>query len=318
MDVRKTAKNIGISLFMSLVLLLLIEGFIRVFFHSVQPQDCDSKIIVDNAYRSSCGLKPNASGMFFGHVLHSDTLGGRKMRKSFSKKKKTWLHLGDSVTMGVGVDDDSTFVSRMAEHIDSVNMLNLSLIGYSVGDYENVIHSLLIEEHNELKIERISLYWCLNDIYNIPLGHSPSKLDKAKDYIRSNYLTYVFLKGLFFDRGKFYYEHEAAYYVPSRTEFRQSVQILGKIQEMCESQGVQLDISILPYEYQYRLPKQDFALQQLMIKGLAQEGVNQVNDMSPAFLAKAKESRILYLFGDGIHFSNQGHARMAHYLLYGN
>jgi lysophospholipase L1-like esterase len=331
MDVKKFAKNLRISLGMSLLLLLFIEIFIRVFLHQVQPQDCDSRMILDNVYANSCGLKPNAAGKFFGHLLHSDELGGRKMRKPFSKKKKTWLHLGDSVTMGVGVDDDSTFVARMAEKIDSVNMLNLSLIGYSVHDYENVIRTLLMEKHNALNIEHISLYWCLNDIYNIPLGHAPSKFDQAKDFMRSNYLTYVCLKGVFFNREKFYYEHDAAYYNESGAEQDSAINALHKIKALCAAAHVKLDIKLLPYQYQYvdeiglitfreqQNFKTSFDYYKLYLGVPADSSRPETMTLlSDAFMQDNKDISEDYLFGDGIHFSNQGHARMANYLLYGN
>jgi len=330
MDVKKFAKNLRISLGMSLLLLLFIEIFIRVFLHQVQPQDCDSRMILDNVYANSCGLKPNAAGKFFGHLLHSDELGGRKMRKPFSKKKKTWLHLGDSVTMGVGVDDDSTFVARMAEKIDSVNMLNLSLIGYSVRDYENVIRTLLIEKHNAMNIEHISLYWCLNDIYNIPLGHAPSKFDQAKDFMRSNYLTYVCLKGVFFNREKFYYEHDAAYYKDGRPELDSAVVALRRIKSICNESEVKLEINLLPYLYQYvgcvgRTPFEEqynfkYRFEAIQDnKGMGVRADNSIMEsVDLAFYQDDLHFQKYYLYNDGIHFSNQGHARMANYLLYGN
>jgi hypothetical protein len=122
-------------------------------------------MLQDFVYGKSMGLAPNRSGIFFGRLVHVDGNRSRRNTHRFNKKKSAWLHIGDSVTMGVGVDDDSTFSALLAQDADSINILNPSLIGFSVVDYKNVIRQLVITDGNALKITHITLFYCLNDIY---------------------------------------------------------------------------------------------------------------------------------------------------------
>lgn len=315
MDVKGKLKNTFIVLFMSCLILLLIEIFIRIFLPSIQPQDSDGSMIRDHVYRSSCGLKPNYSGRFFGRVVHSGEFGQRRTRYTFNRKKKTWLHIGDSVTMGVGVDDDSTFSARLAARCDFMNILNLSVIGYSARDYRNVILSLLIDHHNELNIGRISIFWCMNDLISVPLERDADILDKLRSWVRSRYRTYILLKAIFMDRAHDYYDYDSMNYRQGNDEFNKSMRNILLAKSICDSMGIQLDLVLLPYEYQYRkLGQQKLSFrEQNMIQNYLQGRISVLNAGLAFELPVAIKDE--YLFGDGIHFSNSGHRKLAIWLM---
>jgi lysophospholipase L1-like esterase len=71
-------------------------------------------------------------------------------------------------------------------------------------------------------------------------------------------------------------------------------------------------VYLLPYEYQLRKGIKN--PQQLFSEALKSHNI-PVNDLAPAF-AKQGNIKSLYLYGDGIHFSEKGHRVVAEFLYY--
>ena len=294
----------------TLLLLVFIELFVRLCFPFIQAQGCDKIMLQDFVYGKSMGLAPNRSGIFFGRLVHVDGNRSRRNAHRFNKKKNAWLHIGDSVTMGVGVDDDSTFSALLAQDADSINILNPSLIGYSVVDYKNVIRQLVITDGNALKITHITLFYCLNDIYGQTFIEKPTQRYKLLEFIKTHYLTYIALKALLFDRPKALYEYDKKHYDPDGKELNQVVQELSQIQILCRLKNIDFNIVVLPYLSQ--LEQKNRPTKEFNILNTALQKLNQnppaIIDASPAFDGE-EEVESNYLFGDGIHFSNEGHRK---------
>jgi hypothetical protein len=103
-------------------------------------------------------------GIALGQRSRVDAKGFRATSRPFDWRRRSWLHLGDSVTMGVGVAADSTFSGRLAGVQDSVNVLNVSWLGYTTEDYKHVVETLIGESVPEVLISRLTVFHCLNDI----------------------------------------------------------------------------------------------------------------------------------------------------------
>jgi hypothetical protein len=59
-------------------------------------------------------------------MKYSNALGGWKYKKQIADSLNKWLLLGDSVTMGIGIDNDSTFAGIMDKSFRDVNRININ------------------------------------------------------------------------------------------------------------------------------------------------------------------------------------------------
>jgi hypothetical protein len=99
-------------------------------------------------------------------MKYSNALGGWKYKKQMADTLHKWLLLGDSVTMGIGIDNDSTFTGIMDQSFRDVNMISMPMIGYSAKDYYNVFHSLVVQYSKHLSFDKVLSFWTLNGIYS--------------------------------------------------------------------------------------------------------------------------------------------------------
>jgi len=298
-------------------LLVFIELFIRLCFPTIQAQGCDGSMLKDFVYGKSMGLAPNRSGVFFGKKVHIDGNRSRRNGHVFKKKKNSWLHIGDSVTMGVGVDDDSTFSALIANKVDSLNIINPSLIGYSMEDYKNVVDQLIVTDGNTLNIKHITLFYCLNDVYKIQFMRQPSKAYKFFNYIKTYYFTYVALKGCFLQRAEANYEFDKKFYTSNAVELKQAARDILQIAALCKRKNIAFNVVMMPYEPQLEVtgrPTNEYKILAAQLASMNQHDSIQMTDMSLAF--DTKESfEDYYLFADAIHLSNAGHRKIANYYL---
>jgi hypothetical protein len=59
-------------------------------------------------------------------MKYSNALGGWNYKKQIADSLHKWLLLGDSVTMGIGIDNDSTFAGIMDKSFRDVNRININ------------------------------------------------------------------------------------------------------------------------------------------------------------------------------------------------
>lgn len=300
--------------FITFLLLVFIELFIRLCFPSIQPQGCDKDMIQDFVYAKSMGLVANSKGVFFGKVVHSDANRCRKKRQGFDKKKNSWLHIGDSVTMGVGVDDDATFSALLAQDVDSLNILNPSLIGYSVVDYKNVIRKFIMTDGNKLHITKITLFYCMNDIYGQTFMEKPSQRYLFLEFIKAHYRTYIALKGLLFNRPQAIYDYDRKYYQADGKELKQVANEISQIQLLCKLKQIDFNIVVLPYLPQVAQKERPTEEYKILDEALNNNNNNPPPMMDASAAFKLDEDyKKYYLFGDGIHFTTLGHQQIYSY-----
>lgn len=295
-----------------LILLIVPELGLRIFFPQVQPQDSDSRLILFNKYHGSAALIPNKSGRFFGKMVHTDSVYAIRRNKHMRKAVGKWIFLGDSVPMGVGVDDDSVFSVHMQPYSD-LDILNYSVIGYSARDYRNFCRSLEKEASLRDCVVRLSVFWTLNDVYSLPLDHEPDWLEKIRSFIRSRYRTYILLKGLISNRALAHYKYDSSYYKEKNEELRKSMVNLCMVKHACDSLQIKMDLVLLPYRQQ--LINQSFREQELVERWFLHLcGDNDVNVIQAQGAFNSHAPGSYYLFGDGIHFSCMGHRELADFL----
>ena len=309
-----------------IALLLLIEGAVRVFVPQIGPIGTDKSLIDRLVFAGRGGLARDASGTNNGALVRTNKRRIIDYEKPYDSSLNSILFVGDSVTMGLGVDPDSSFAGLLSASLDSVNILNTALIGYNAKDYRVVADSFLNRrspmKEDRAKIERVITFWCLNDIYGdkppetVPGGRARRLGSGVLPFIRRHFMLYQFLKNAFFDRSQSYFLHDAFYYARVGVFYQNSLRMMREVQELCDEKGIDFHVVMMPYEYQLRegVPTDSlYAPQELFLTDLRARGVD-VYDAREFMQSQAEDPKELYLYGDGIHFSKAGHRVFSRYI----
>jgi lysophospholipase L1-like esterase len=299
----------------------LSEFLVRLTIPNIQPQGISADIIQNNGIYDSNRLKPNACGLCNGEQVIVDRYGFRACHIPIDPKKRSWLLLGDSVTMGVGAHSDSTFAAHLQSRLDSGNNLNSGVIGYSYHDYHNLVRYFIEAQNTELQINRAILFFCLNDIYHImadirqPGGKLRFVFGGMLNFLRGHSRLYMFLKNLTSDRARSYYLFDEQFYIEENEHFQKSITALAEIQTILAQKNIPFDMVILPYEYQLRTEYQPAIIpQEFLMEYLKRERISVYNPFE-YFIRNKTDSKEFYLYADGIHFSNRGHEIVANFVL---
>ncbi|MEP0546683.1 MAG: SGNH/GDSL hydrolase family protein [Rhodothermales bacterium] len=310
---------LAINLAVTAGLLLGIEGCVRLALPEIRPLGSDARLAKNGRFGSTPGLRPYATGRSGGVARTVDAEGFWQYAPSHERAGSPlpgWLFLGDSVTMGPGVAADSTFAGRVAAALDTTVVLNPSLIGYQAADYVTLLDALLNERPD---IGRVTVFWCLNDAYAPRqwVGTTAPTVRASEgllfDFLRRHVRTYQWAKATFADRPLAYYRHDRAFYT-SDSAFASAASSLRALDSIATEHGVRLDLVALPYEAQLRAdaPADSFEPQRRLREAAAAEGL-PFYDAAEAFDG-VSDPAALYRYGDGIHFSERGHALLARYL----
>jgi hypothetical protein len=298
----------------------LFELLVRLSLPAIQPQGTDKILYAENRYGESHGLRPCSVGCSNGALVHVDKNGFRGTSVRPDTSKASWLLLGDSVTMGIGVEEDSTFAGILQSRFRRINIFNPSMIGYNVRDYGRVFRHFIDERMNDLKIRRVLLFWCLNDLYSdhdaieMPGGKIRFRIGKALNVLRAHSRFYYFLKTILFDRSKSYFFFDSRLYGDERPQLPDGIDRLLEIRRSCLQHGIAFTVVLMPYEYQLRRRNSAFREPQRIMTGEMDARGIDVLDPLPYFEASGVDSEDLYLYGDGIHLSRTGHRMAADFL----
>lgn len=320
---RRVVFFIATNIIATALILILLELGIRILRPDIRPEGTSSSLVTDSLYGSSAALRPEAAGYSGGARVVVDALGFWKYSVQPDSLQDGWLLLGDSVTLGIGIEPDSTFAGRMSGG-RRYSVHNASWIGYSSRDYLNIARSLLrdhipstLQRH---PIRRVTIFWTLNDVYsNCDIGLAPGQSIRNRGsfflgWLRRYYYTYSWLKALLFDRAKDYYEFDRQFYHRNDVRYQAAMADIDSLNKICTQKNIRLDMVLLPYEYQLRnCDSSAFAPQQLLTHDLTRRGI-EYHDASSSPEFQSSDSKSLFLFGDGIHFSFKGHQRVFQFL----
>ena len=295
-----------------------LEVYVRLTAQNIVPLGTDKKLVIDNAYGSSPGLNPGTHGKCYGAGFGISPLGFIEYAAPHDTSKASWLFMGDSITMGAGIDPNHSFTGLVASQCESLNIVNPSLIGYSSADYVNVVSALL---SRPLNIRRVTIFWCLNDVYsNITLADIPGQQARLSggsvlSFIKLHIMLFQWIKARFYDRSENYYAYDAAFYAnPSDRHLASALADLSTVVDLCKVHAVQCDVVLLPYEYQLRKASATTHLPQVLLSQQIAGTGTPVFDPSAFLTSRSRNPADLYLYNDGIHFSKQGHQAMASFI----
>jgi hypothetical protein len=170
---RGAAFRWALALASTLISLLLVEGFIRVFlpaphFGSVYVPPQKTFFAFDD--RLGWRGRPNATGSFssvdFEVTVSLDALGFRNTTPVAVESRKNWLLIGDSFGWGWGVEDDETVAQSLMRLEPEINVYNLSSPGFGTDQQFLTVRGFL-EDHPSQQFEGLVLLFCDNDIQDV-------------------------------------------------------------------------------------------------------------------------------------------------------
>lgn len=288
-----------------LALLVMLEAATRLLFHRINLQGTEYSLQKGNVFGDTYGWRPGSSGVCFGRRVYIDSYGFRRM-KTPQNYRETWLLLGDSVTFGVGVETGDTFAGLLQARYPSVKVLNTAVLGYSIDHYLDVATKLL---DSEPKLHRVILFLCLNDIYPGPnlRPEGSSVLDPLLAFLRRSSKFYILIRNFLFDRSESYFKYDLEKYRETNSELTASLASLQAIYSQTLEKGLKFSVIILPYEYQLRTSVTGRLRPQQMLAGFFRQESITFLDAYNYLQRSGLESRRLFLYGDPMHLSVEGH-----------
>jgi len=256
------------------------------------------------------GWLPNAEGSSCGKPVKINSLGLRGPEINLNTNKKKILLLGDSVLFGIALNEEETIPAILRNKLDAC-IINTAVIGYATQHYIDVLHYWI----RKIKLNRVVLFFCLNDIDNRANVVNKSTYLNLSDFIltqlRSRSKFYMLMKNSTSDRSKVYFllSHQA--YKADDADFISGMKDVMAMRAMCDAEDIQFDVIILPFEYQLKHRGQEgiWTPQELMADFFQQNKIDYLKIDFPDFEGDALKK--LYLYADGIHFSALGNRLIA-------
>jgi lysophospholipase L1-like esterase len=300
-------------LFCGLILLLL-EAGTRILKPEINFQDSDRSLLRPMAYGDSYGWQPGATGVCFGKKVTIDELGFRKM-VSPQSYNASWLILGDSVTFGVGVDTEDTYVQLLQNSLATVRLWNTAVIGYDLKNYRDTLNHFTVETDVIPRPQRVLLFLCLNDIdlnstFEDDLNIKPfssSYVESALSFLRRKSKFYMLVKTVAFDRSRAYFQHDFQLYKEPNPGLAESLRILDDLSASLRDRHIEFTVVLTPYEYQLRKKEEQYLLPQKILTAHFQESGIPFIDAYEYLARAGGDGRQYFLYGDFAHFSKKGH-----------
>jgi len=339
----RAAKVFGtgiIILLIFLTLIGLIEGSVRWLYPEIPPQHSDRRLFDPRKYGRTYGYKALATGEEMGVLVSTDEHGFRT--SPHSRQLHTSEHvlvLGDSVSVGNGVEAEQTYPSLLEEKLGK-KVLNASVTGYRIVDYVEVLGNIV----DNFKPQLVIIGICLNDVSPTSQANIvgiarkkkadgevtpderryPNMFVRTLRYINDNYLdfhtflgsysrTYVLVKSLATDSARDHFLADELYY-----DDPQTIEVLSsqftKLKRLLTDEKP-LVLFIFPYEYQLRAGSLEVLEPQKIIKEAGHRAGVTIYDLYDELAEYLKANRLpskaIYLFNDPLHFNSVGHHAIA-------
>jgi lysophospholipase L1-like esterase len=249
------------------------------------------------------------------------------------------LVLGDSVSVGNGVEAEQTYPSLLEEKLGK-KVLNASVTGYRIVDYVEVLGNIV----DNFKPQLVIIGICLNDVSPTSQANIvglarkkkadgevtpderryPNMFVRTLRYINDNYLdfhtflgsysrTYVLVKSLATDSARDHFLADELYY-----DDPQTIEVLSsqftKLKRLLTDEKP-LVLFIFPYEYQLRAGSLEVLEPQKIIKEAGHRAGVTIYDLYDELAEYLKANRLpskaIYLFNDPLHFNSVGHHAIA-------
>ncbi|HEX8776436.1 MAG TPA: SGNH/GDSL hydrolase family protein [Pyrinomonadaceae bacterium] len=311
--IKKLSLLLASLVFCALVILLL-EAVTRILWPEINAQDTEQSLLRPKAFGDSYGWQPRATGTSFGKTVFIDEFGFRKLSVP-EHYTESWIILGDSVTFGVGVETEETFVQLLQNTLPRTKLWNTAVIGYNIRNYRDALYHLTSDGQNVPNLRRVLLFLCLNDIDlndRIEQARNKSALNyryvlNALSFMRRHSKFYMLMKGALTDRSKFYFLNDYQLYQERGESLTRSMELLNEVNTFLRFRNIALTVVILPYEYQLRTKEARYLVPQKLLAAYFKEMGISYHDAYGYFERSEGDEKENFLYADFGHLSKKGH-----------
>ena len=240
----KKFKEIIISFFILLIGLLVIEAIIRVMNSDMRNYDIEMWKYAKTLKKRDSVLghvhKKNETATLQNVEIKLNSLGMRSEEPLLEKKKI--LFTGSSISLGWGVDNDSSFVGIFRNRLQNQN-LDYQVLNASVGNYNTFRYvENFLRNQKKLDPEVIVINYFINDAEILPMG-SDNWLLKNSALAASLNLAVKKMTSNSEENLKEYYNR---LYDPENKGFQLMHNSLQKLAEYAEGNGTKIYLVIIP------------------------------------------------------------------------
>ncbi|MCK4643709.1 SGNH/GDSL hydrolase family protein [bacterium] len=307
-------KRLSKYLLFFLILFLLFEGLARLLDPISKLQDYDRRIFEKDSelgYR----YRKSSSYMWRNKKFTINSSGYRNLN-TIEKSEKNIICIGDSITAGLGVEDDETYPVFLQGELKEFNVHNMGVCGYGLDQNIVILEKNLQKNPPEIVvwqyfIDDILYAFHLNGIGFLELDTDAEVIVTKRPFSYS-YL-FALAKLLFagnyekaYNSKEFYASAAMKYNDPYlRKDLTKKIE---RIKMTCEKRKIHPIFIITPLRYQL-LNRADFSYQEVMREVFQECRVDFV-DISQEM---RKTDLLLYddLYVDDIHFSPEGNRYIA-------
>lgn len=321
-------KVILVNIFIITFVILILETIIR-FSGKIGLQGYDKNIFFkeNNIVLS----EPNKVFTVFGKKSKTDENGFRVPLNDFSynSSKNFYLILGDSVTYGVGVKEEDSFVGILRKK--NKNLLNSAISGHNLESYLYILKKNIAKFENN--IEKVIIFLCLNDAVShqgVILKEKPNKSNPKKsffeNYIRNDFILrtniflrersylFVYIKSIFSNPIERHYNYMNILYKneDNLIKFQNNI---NQINEFSQKNNLEIKFVLLPYAHQIRNNcEKRFTKPQNEINKIFNSLNLNLYDYTNKFCEKTNKNQ-LFLPYDPVHLSKYGHKYVSELLI---
>ncbi len=317
-------KVLLINIFTILIIILCIEGSLRIFLN-ITPQGLSDGIL-DLTNVPNFNYPNVKNKKVFGKNVFTNEKGFRIREKPIEKLKdskfKNIYFVGGSVTFGSGVSQSNTFSGILNIQKENFNVFNASVIGSNFKNNIEIIDKKIIKKN----LEFIFVNFALDDLIpanqiDVERRHDDNNslisnlknnntLKFINKFIRSKSVTYVLLKGLIFNSVNSYYQFALnSFTKSSNLDF--FLKDLKTIVAKNKTLNNKIVFLLIPYNQQIKENncfKKDFA--EKYIENIFEKQKIQLIKFKEVFCMDKNKEKI-FLKYDPSHLSKYGHQVVA-------
>ena len=314
MNAKRTAELLFLILVPLGVFLALGEGVLRAYlsshiFFDVEMSRYALTLKLDSENpRIGHHHRPSAEAQLMGVTVRTNADGFRDDEYPVAKGER-WriVFLGDSLTLGWGVEQEQTFEHLLETRLDAIQPTEIINLG--VGNYNTTQEvNLFIDKGMRYQPDQVVLFYFINDAEPVPqksrfpgLGHS-----------RMVTFYWSRLKALRarLSPGTGFAEYYAALYRNGASGWTNSQAALLELKQLSQAHGFALQVVLLPelhdlVDYPFR------AEHRIVMDFLSENGIAAL-DLAPLF-ADERDPHALWVSLDDAHPNARAHRSIADY-----
>ena len=298
--------------------IFLLEAIARVFNLADLAGISRNLIIVDKNIQMNA---PNIEAIAFSKKVFTDKFGFRVPNKNFNydENNLSVLIIGDSVSFGVGVEEQNTFVGALRNNFKNLNFFNSSVSGYHLKIYPEIV-----KKNKDLSgLNEVIFFFTLNDVSFKKTVFKEDEINqnfkffnkfksnryvvKLNFFLRNKSVFYMWIKGIISKPSERHFYHMYAMYQDDSVVEKLSKEI-NELKKITEKNNLKLSIIVLPYEFQTRVENCNsyFLKPQNKISNTLISLNIKFKDYTEIFCDYEKPS-LLFLKYDPVHLSPDGH-----------